>query len=429
MPGWHRLTLTGCVLVLLAIYLRAVAGPPIDFGAYYGAAADFRAGRTPYFNALIWKGAGYVTGSTDTKPTPGIAYVYPPALALALVPLTELPIHAATIVWISLLFACVIGTAWCLASLLVSRRDSSFWLLFAALALGIALFKPVRGALTFSNQADPLILLLLAGTVLAFVRRRDGWAGVLLGLAIAVKPFVAVLVLVLLWKGAYRLVSVAGLVSVVLALGPLLARGLFEDFAAAALHWGGPLMAASPVGQSVYSLLLRTLTVQPYTVPLVEAPWLVTPLLALVGVVLIGLLARTVSRSRDLTPIVQLLEFGLAIAAMLIFGPLTEEHHLAYLALGLTATLAAGLSRWPISASARRLTIATAALLMLLMLPGTQAIAWGFYLYRDGPIAPPLSFSTFLFLYLLVAAAIVNLAALRLLRAPDASDQGLARSP
>jgi len=123
---------------------------------------------------------------------------------------------------------------------------------------------------------------------------------------------------------------------------------------------------------------------------------------------------------------VQLLEFGLAIAAMLIFGPLTEEHHLAYLALGLTGTLAAGLSRWPISASARRLTIATAALLML---PGTQAIAWGFYLYRDGPIAPPLSFSTFLFLYLLVAAAIVNLAALRLLRAPDASDQGLARSP
>ena len=183
-------------------------------------------------------------------------------------------------------------------------------------------------------------------------------------------------------------------------------------------------MAASPVGQSVYSLLLRTLTVQPYTVPLVEAPWLVSPLLALIGVGLVGVLLRTVSRSRAEPPLVLLAEFGLAIAAMLIFGPLTEEHHLAYLALGLTATLAAAVPRRSSTPAARRIAVMTAALVLFLMLPGSQVIAWGFYRYQDGPLAPPLSFTTFLFLYAVLAAALLNVAALRLLRreAPPVSE-------
>lgn len=422
--GWDGLTIAGVALVLLVIYVRGLSRSPYDFGAYYFAAEDLRAGKSPYEQALAWRAAGHVTGSPDAPPVAGIAYVYPPALALALVPLTALSLPLATAVWLAVLVGCVIGTAWCLATLVASRRAGDFWLLVALLTLGIALFKPVRGALTFSKQVDPLIMVLLAGTVLAFARRRDGWAGILLGLAIAIKPFVVVLALVPLWKGAYRLVIVAGLVSAVLVLGPLLALGLLDDFVAAASHWGGPIMAASPVGQSAYSLLLRTLTVQPYTVPLVEAPWLVVPLLALVGVGLVGLLLGTVSRSRAQPPVVQLGELGLAVAAMLIFGPLTEEHHLAYLALGLTATLAVGLSRWSGSAAARRLTVATAAVVLFLMLPGTQVIAWGSYAYRDAPIAPPLSFATFLFLDVVLAAAVLNVAALRLLRRePDAEQR------
>lgn len=424
MPGRDRLVIAGVGLILLALYLRVLSGIPVDFGAYYRAASDLREGRSPYQEALVWRDAGYVTGSVDTKPTPGIAYVYPPALGLALVPLTAFPIDVAFAVWIALLFGCVIGTAWCLAALVRGPRQRELGLLVAVLAVGIALFKPVRGALTFSNQADPLIMALLAGTVFTFGRRRDGWAGVLLGLAISVKPFLVVLALVPLWKGAYRLVAVAGLLSAVLVLGPLLALGLLGDFQAAAAHWAGPAMAASPVGQASYSLLLRTLTVQSYTVPIVEAPWLVAPLHVLVGIGLLGLLVRVISRSRTQPPVVQLAEFGLAIAAMLIYGPLTEEHHLAYLAVGLTATLAAGLSGWSNSPVARRIALATAALVLFLMLPGTQAIAWGFYGYWDGPIAPPASLTTFLWLYVVVAAAALNVAALRLLRRQRALEQG-----
>ena len=213
MPGADRLSVVGVTVVLLVIYLRGLASPPYDFGAYYFAAEDLRSGRSPYEHALAWRAAGHVTGSPGPPPVAGIAYVYPPALALALVPLTVLSLTQASAVWLALLFGCVIGTAWCLATLLTSRRDPDFWLLVAVLVLVLAFFKPVRGALSFSKQVDPLILLLLAGTILAFARRRDGLAGVLLGLAITIKPFVVVLALVPLWKGAYRLVVVAGLVS------------------------------------------------------------------------------------------------------------------------------------------------------------------------------------------------------------------------
>ena len=416
-PAWATpAALGGLLLVLLGMYPIAASGPPVDFGAYYGAAVAIRSGANPYADALAWKAAGHATGSLGSPPAASIAYVYPPGLALALLPLTLLPMPLASALWVLLLFGCVVGTAWCLATLLVGRQSEAFWLLVAALAIAIVTLKPVRGALTFSKQVDPLILLLLAATILAYARRRDGLAGIAFGLAIAIKPFLVVLALVPIWQGAYRMVTVAGLLSAGLTIGPLLALGLLDSFVQAASHWGGPVMAASPVGQSVYSLLLRTLTVQPYTVPLVDAPELVAPLLALAGLGLAGTVLRTVPRSRDRSPLAQVLQWGLAIAAMSIFGPLTEEHHLAYLAIGLSGTVAAGLTRWRTSALARGLVVFGLLLVCVLLLPGTQRIAWGFYAYKQAPMAPPLAWATFFWLAVMLLVGTANLLALRLLR-------------
>ena len=421
---WIGRVVVAATLALLTIaYARAAFTPAIDFGAYYGAALNLRAGRSLYDDALAWKAAGYATGSPRQQPTKQIAYVYPPTLALALLPFTALPLQAASAIWLALLFACVLATAWCLATLVTTRRDTNFWLLFAGLTLAFTLFKPVRGALMFSKQVDPLIMLLLAAMLLAFLRRRDGSTAVLLGLAITIKPFVVLLALLLLWKGAYRAVIGAGIVSAGLVFGPLLALGLVGDFLEATFYWAGTAQASSPVSQSAYSFLLRTLTVQPYTVPLVDAPWLVTPLRVLIGVALIAGLLATISRSRNEPAIVLLLEFGLVVTAMLIFGPLTEENHLAYLTIGLTATMAAGLSAWRASAGARWITVATATLVLFFMLPRTQVIAWGLFPHADRPLAPPLSFVTFLFLYALLATAVLNLAALRLLHRHGSGNQ------
>src|SRR5688500_809328 len=125
-PWWPRVAISASAVVLLAVLVRAAAAPPVDFGAYYGAAVALRDGRTPYADALAWKAAGYVTGSPDRQPTAQTAYVYPPALALALIPLAALPVQAASVVWLAILFGCIVGTAWCLALLVWPRRDLAF---------------------------------------------------------------------------------------------------------------------------------------------------------------------------------------------------------------------------------------------------------------------------------------------------------------
>lgn len=101
---------------------------------------------------------------------------------------------------------------------------------------------------------------------------------------------------------------------------------------------------------------------------------------------------------------------------MLVWGPLTEEHHLAYLAIGLAATLAVGVASWRVSRAARWVAGLTLLLLVVMMLPGTQDIAWGFFQYPFRPIAPPLSFATLFWLYVAVSALALNVAALRLRR-------------
>src|SRR4051794_31366728 len=70
MPGWlARAVIAGVAMALLLAYLRAVTPPPVDFGSYYGAALALRDGRSPYEDALAWRGAGYVTGSPGLPPT------------------------------------------------------------------------------------------------------------------------------------------------------------------------------------------------------------------------------------------------------------------------------------------------------------------------------------------------------------------------
>src|SRR4051812_41969681 len=97
--GWlGRAVIAGAVILLLVVYARAVSTRPVDFGAYYGAAVALREGGSPYADALAWQAAGYVTGSPARQPTIETAYVYPPALALALLPLTVLSPQVASAV-------------------------------------------------------------------------------------------------------------------------------------------------------------------------------------------------------------------------------------------------------------------------------------------------------------------------------------------
>src|SRR5581483_5436829 len=225
--------------------------------------------------------------------TPGgnaSAYVYPPLVALALAPLSALSFEAASLVWYLVLIASVVLTAAALADALSLSRPGARGLAFAAILLGLLLFKPVRGALGYTRQIDVVLLMLLALSLRAFVRRHDIVAGICLGLAIAIKPFFVVIALFLIWEGSLRGFVAAGVTSVVLGLIPLALLGLIGDYVQVAAYWSSPGFIASPVSQSLTSLLLRLSTENQFTRPILDAPWLVTPLRVVYALAIVGLL-------------------------------------------------------------------------------------------------------------------------------------------
>ncbi|MGA7991129.1 MAG: glycosyltransferase 87 family protein, partial [Thermoanaerobaculia bacterium] len=175
-------------LLALAVFAAALAfaaeplltGRGTDFRAYLEASAALRAGHDPY---------------AGVHP-----YLYPPLLAVALVPLTFLPPFAAAWIWAA-------ASAAALAASAVRVAKGSARVLVLAL-----LFAPFA-ATQWNLQANAFVLLFL---VLARERLDSGFeagGGALLGLSIALKPFgllaAALLVLVGRWRAALAALGAA----------------------------------------------------------------------------------------------------------------------------------------------------------------------------------------------------------------------------
>jgi alpha-1,2-mannosyltransferase len=410
----------GAALVLLALcayYARTA--PFVDFEAYRAGAQALRDGSGLYARGFAWRDAGYaVNHPSGPPPVEGLPYVYPPAFAMALLPFTMLPLRVASLVWLALLMGSLLGTSAVLARTLVPAARHR-----VALPLGITavlvVFQPVRASLV-TGQADCLLLLLLALSLAAVVAGRQGRAGLFLALAASIKPTLALLLLFYLWKRAYRAVVVCCLVGAALLLLPMALLGPRPvlDFFAVAGYWSSPSFAVSPVNQSPYGFLLRLFTPNAYTVPFVAAPLLVTVLrLALVAVVLGGV-AVAVQRTWRV-PAGQLgLELGLAVTAMLLVAPLSEDVQYIYLAVPFGATAAALLGRprgrrpgaapgGPVALLAGLATVYA-----YLSLPKLSEVKFAFYAHYLAPIAGAKVLLTGAHLYGLCAFVAVSLLAL-----------------
>src|ERR687891_2399256 len=152
---------------LLLLYARRAlsgygAGPiPYDLAVFLDAADDLVAGRSPF------PAPDALSGDAN--------YVYPPLLAVALVPLALLPVGMAVVLWTIVGVAAVCGALW-----LLGVRD---WRVYA-----IALAFPATRDAVGAGTVGPLLLL---GTALAWRYRdaRPAAAGLAAGLAAALKLF------------------------------------------------------------------------------------------------------------------------------------------------------------------------------------------------------------------------------------------------
>ena len=265
-------------VVGLLIWLHAAgpgAGAGYDFfTAYYRAARTVAMGENPY------RQLARLTLDSTAGGLRGNGYVYPPLLAVLL----SVPVRlggsklACWLLWNAVNVAAVL---WMGCELNLNLRSSRSWT--GAMGFVVASLLPAVVAYDIGlGQADLLMAALAVGSCGLWIRGHRWGACLALGVAVAIKPTLALVVLVWLWKGDWSACLRATLISLALVLVPfaLIGPDSIRDYVTFLVHWNAFGANADFINQTPYAFLLRAFTVNPATQPLLVAPFLVWPLRA-----------------------------------------------------------------------------------------------------------------------------------------------------
>ena len=201
-PNPRDLAATALILVLLALYawrfvvpvLGAQAPRADDFQDYLYAAGQIASGGDPYGdfirNHVAW----------DWSLSSG--YLYPPAFAVLLVPLTWMSNDLAVRVWLLLIQAAVL-TSLVLVYRTIGRPRRGELL---AVVLAVTTFFPIATSVSTGAMNSVLLLLLTIAWAL-WLRQKDAAGGVVAGVAAVIKVFPAALLPYFLFRRHWRLVA------------------------------------------------------------------------------------------------------------------------------------------------------------------------------------------------------------------------------
>jgi hypothetical protein len=278
-------------------------------------------------------------------------YLYPMFYATVLGLLTWLPYgvysYVVNVANILLPFVCVFLALALLEGWRPAHRKwSVYWLTFL-LASPFFLTNLAYG------QVNALILALCLGGLYAARRNRDAAAGILLGLAAAIKLVPGVLLVYFLFQRRWRIVWVAALTFVAADFViPVICFGFERVAAEYAVYtrcmWssfvGGANYSVWPLNQSPFIFLLRYFTTAtasrlgPLNVldlPFDAVVWVFRGLGVAVVLALVRALVKRPAGDGE-----RLLDYGLLLTATLLLTPITWKHHYVLL------TLLFGLLAW-----------------------------------------------------------------------------------
>lgn len=213
------------VLMVLGGAAFVVRGPArcsnFDFALLYASARGWCLGADPYDATaldVLWHEAQGVARLAPTR-RGARDLLYVPSMHVPMAPVAMLPWPAASRVWLGLSIACVPLALAAVARHAGLRATAApFWLFVG----GGLLLAPFHTSVALGQLAVP-VLALIAGAELARHHGRDVLAGLLLGLAAALKPQIGGLfVLHALLRRRWRCALLAGaLAAVVLLIGVL----------------------------------------------------------------------------------------------------------------------------------------------------------------------------------------------------------------
>jgi alpha-1,2-mannosyltransferase len=309
--------------------------PSVDFPTYYHAARiAFVEGKTPYgFSAF-----DAASTSMGRKVHP---YLYPPTALLPFWPLARLPLLQARVIFLIASHLCLLGTIWLmLTRLLTLPSDTRLREVTIGLCLVyLLLFDPVLA--TFGlGQINLIALFFICLTLAGLKRERAGWRiGLPLAIAILLKTYPALLLLLLLVRRKYRAIAFTGVFFAAFTLisTVMLPGGIWASWANRIVPLGGyannEIAAAAPWNQNINGFLTRLLVPNPFTQAPLPYPFLARPVITAVACVVIGLTVFAswrLSRRRDYASSG---DHEMAAFVLMIFlvAPLSWDHHLVYI--------------------------------------------------------------------------------------------------
>jgi alpha-1,2-mannosyltransferase len=287
---------------------------------------------TIYRQAIDW----WLDGNdlyTFTKPddTQGaLGFTYPPFGAMVLVPFALLTKNAAVTVYAVIAIAGLLLTSYWLVAPVARRHGWSLPFMLVLATVVFSTLEPIRETFSF-GQINVLLIVLILADLLILLPRGSRWAGVLIGLAAAIKLTPAIFIVYLLVSRRYR----AGVTAIVSATVATLLAGAVAPRASWDF-WTETLWKGDGIGNKAYiaNQSLRGLLAR-YDAP----SWLWV--LLVLAVVAAGLWrARRAALAGD-----ELV--GLTIAGFVgsLASPITWIHHLYWFVPAIVVLVDAG-RRW-----------------------------------------------------------------------------------
>lgn len=324
--GWpdpRQVIVSALIGLLAALYawlyllplLGAHAPRADDFQDYLFAAHQLATGGDPYAN--------FIRNHVPWDWSLSSGYLYPPAFAVFLIPLTWVANDLAVRIWLILIQAAIAASLLIVYAVIGRPRRSELLCLAAVMTTFFPLSSSVQ-----TGTMNSLLLLLLTGAWACWQRRTDALSGVFIGAAAVFKLFPLALLPYLAWRRHWKLLAAVG----VTGLAGLL-LGLAVTSIAHNLYYVRemlPHLAAGTGYRENQSLAGFTARIcQPATADAGgSAGWCGRVLDWPLALLLLFIVLRATSR-----PIRSGLEFALAVSSLPLISSVTWSFHLVVLIL------------------------------------------------------------------------------------------------
>lgn len=201
------------VTYLLLFYFIVTQQANVDFSSFYAASLAYLHHLNPYQE---------LSSTFLTHPTDLAINLNPPFFLLLFVPLTYFQYTTAALIWaITSLILGVIGSLICFLLTTTPHYFKRNYIIFIMIYLSA--YATLMNT-NFNQIAGFLLFLIMSGYYL-FLQKRDYWAGLVWGLAIAIKLFPALLFIFVLCKKRYKVAICMLLFWILVWIVPFLFRG------------------------------------------------------------------------------------------------------------------------------------------------------------------------------------------------------------